>query len=113
MMRPASKSTSARVSEPASACPSPAKQWSRTMTSCGLSFRRNVPGKWNYGCDIAPPIRLSSKAGLRYLFARQPDELLRDFDWRDDTAAIATGRRYLRWGLDIFDQCLRDTAEQT
>jgi hypothetical protein len=52
--------------------------------------------------------RFTSKTGLNYLFARRADELLRDFDWQDDASAVATGRTYLQWGLEMFDACLQD-----
>jgi hypothetical protein len=84
------------------------EHWSKTMVKFGLEFRRNVHGKWNYGCDAFAPLRLTSKTGLNYLFARRADELLRDFDWQDDASAVATGRTYLQWGLEMFDACLQD-----
>jgi hypothetical protein len=89
------------------------EQWSNTMARLGLVFGRNVHGKWNHGCDTSAPIRLNSKVGVKYIGARRPVDMLQDFDWKDDASAIAAGHRYLAWGLDVVDQCLRDALPRT
>ena len=87
------------------------EKWSITMAKLGLILSRNVHGTWNRQYKTLAPIKLTSKVGVKIVGAARPVDMIQNFDWQDDTAAIAAGRTYLSWGLEVIDQCLAEALK--